>query len=244
MPCWAKDQGGKGFYDATTDPAEIERLFAHRHAELIAVRAGETSGVSILDVDVKHNEARAWWIKNESRLPVTRAYRTRSGGLHLLFRHAAGVRNSEGKPIKGVDCRGEGGYFVFWFAHGFECLDNSPPAPWPQWLSDFLWPPPPPPKIARERTAGDKFSDEELERVRQRAIDAVGDAAEGTRHNRLRSSARLLGGIQARAGFSDEKAIRWLLAAAGLEREKKARSTVEWGLEKGRQKPLETGRRT
>ncbi len=243
MPCWGKREGGRGFYDATTDPAEIDRLFRHRHAELIAVRAGEASGVSILDVDVKHDAARAWWIKNESRLPITRAYRTRRGGLHLVFRHAADVRNKEGIPIEGIDVRGEGGYFVFWFAHGFECLDHSPPAPWPQWLSDLFWPPPPP-KTARSHSAESRFSDEELERVRQRAINAVRDAGEGTRHHRIRNAALLLGGIQARAGFSDEQAIGWLLTAAGLENEKKARDTAAWGIEKGRLKPLETGRRS
>jgi hypothetical protein len=238
MPCWGKHEGGRGFYDATTDPTEIDRLFRHRNAELIAVRTGETSGVSVLDVDVKHDAARAWWIKNESLLPSSRTYRTRSGGLHLFFQHAAGVRNAEGVPVKGIDSRGEGGYVVFWYAHGFECLDHTPPAPWPDWLTNFFWPPPAPKKPCRI-TTNETLSDDQLERVKQRAIALVKDAAEGTLHHRIRSSARLLGGIQARATFSDDDAIQWLLGAAGLDREKKARATVEWGLENGRQSPLE-----
>jgi hypothetical protein len=238
MPCWGKREGGKGFYDASTDPAEINRLFRHRHAELIAVRTGETSGVSVLDVDVKHDSACAWWIKNERRLPATRTYRTRSGGIHLFFQHAAGVRNAEGVPVKGIDSRGEGGYVVFWFAHGFECLDHTPPAPWPYWLSEFFWPPAPPRKNHAVAFVG-KLSDDHLERVKRRAIDRVKDAAEGTMHNRVRGSARLLGGIQERAGFGDAEAIDWILAAAGLEQEKKARDTIKWALAKGRQFPLQ-----
>jgi hypothetical protein len=238
MPCWGKWEGGKGFYDATTEPAEIDRLFVHRHAELIAVRTGEPSGVSILDIDVKHDAARAWWIKNESRLPATRTYRTRSGGLHLYYRHAPGVRNSEGVPVRGVDTRGEGGYVIFWYAQGFDCLDQSPPAPWPQWLSDFFWPPSPL-KPARNHNPGESLSDCHLERIKTRAIDRVRDAVDGTRHARIRGAARLLGGIQERAGFSDDQAIGWLLDAAGLEAEKKARATAEWGLSKGRQSPLQ-----
>jgi hypothetical protein len=238
MPCWGKREGGKGFYDATTDPAGIDRLFRHRHAELIAVRTGETSGVSILDVDVKHDAARAWWIKSERHLPATRTYRTRSGGIHLFFRHAPGVRNSEGKPVLGIDSRGEGGYAVFWFAHGFECLDHSPPAPWPDWLSEFFWPPAAP-KPARNNRTSAPLSSHFLEDIKQRAIDRVRNAQDGERHNRLRASARLLGGIQDRANFSDKQAILWLLEAAGLEDEAKARDTVEWGLASGREKPLQ-----
>ncbi len=87
---------------------------------MIGVATGERSGVSVLDVDVKHNEARRWWAQHEIRLPTTRAFRTRGGGVHLYFRHAPGVRNVNGKPTKGVDVRGDGGYGIYWFAHGFE----------------------------------------------------------------------------------------------------------------------------
>jgi hypothetical protein len=76
----------------------------------------------------------------------TRVYRTRSGGLHCWFRHREGVKNTQGKIEPGVDTRGEGGFAVFWFAAGFECLDHSPLALWPAWLLAETAPKPAPPK--------------------------------------------------------------------------------------------------
>ena len=81
---------------------------------------------------------KAGWLQNQHRLPATRCYRTRSGGLHAVFQHAPGVRNVQGEPIPGVDVRGEGGYVIWWFAAGYECLDHSAPVAWPTWLSALL----------------------------------------------------------------------------------------------------------
>jgi hypothetical protein len=243
MPAWAKSQGGRGFYDATTDPAEIDRLFSHPRAELIGIRTGSTSGISVLDVDVKHDEARAFWFRHHHLIPATRTFRTRSGGLHLYFQHVDGVRNSEGIPVKGIDSRGEGGYIIYWFSAGFDCLDHSKPAKWPEWLTKFFWPPAPPRPVRSIASGSNPLSDEQVERIKQRAIGRVRAAADGQRHHVLRSSARLLGGIQARSRFTDHQAIEWLAGGLGLENEKKACDTIEWGLAKGREQPLELGAR-
>jgi hypothetical protein len=53
--------------------------------------------------------------------------------LHLIYQHADGIRNSQGKIYRGADTRGSDGYFVYWFAAGFGCLDHIPPQPWPAW---------------------------------------------------------------------------------------------------------------
>jgi hypothetical protein len=113
MPAIGKHKGGNGFHDATTDPAQIRRLFAHPRAALIGIPTGEASGFDVLDVDVKHDAARAWLIAAQDRIPATRTYQTRSGGFHLLFRHAEGVHNTESHIAKGIDTRGSGGYAVF-----------------------------------------------------------------------------------------------------------------------------------
>ncbi len=236
-PSWGKDQGGNGFHDASIDPAEIRRLFSHPGAALIGIRTGEASGFSVLDIDVKHDEARAWWKRNEKHFARTRTYRTRGGGLHLYFQHRPGVRNSEGKPALGIDTRGTGGYVIHWFAHGFECLDHSPPAPWPIWLSALIWPPPAP--ISRAPANHGELSVEVLERVRQTALRKASDAKDGARHCSIRDAALMLGGIQERAGFSDADAMGWLLDATGLHDEKKAANTIQWALEQGRAKPLD-----
>ncbi len=236
-PAWAKHEGGHGFYDASTDPAKITRLFDHPRASLIGIRTGELSGISVLDIDVKHPEACAWWQKYERHLAKTRTYRTRGGGLHVYFQHRHGVKNSEGRPVIGIDVRGEGGYILHWFAAGFECLDHSPPAPWPIWLSALIWPPPKPISMAPANHG--TLSMEALERVRQAAVRKAADAREGERHHSIRDAALMLGGIQERAGFSDAAAAAWLLDATGLRGERKAESTIMWGLEQGRAKPLD-----
>src|SRR5437763_1799333 len=123
-----------GFKDATADPELIAKLWRRWPGPLIGVATGAASGISVLDVDIKGDEARGWWRQNEQRLPLTRTYRTRGGGLHLVFRHVPGILCRVGKPVLGIDVRGEGGYVIFWFAAGFECVDHAPAAPWPHWL--------------------------------------------------------------------------------------------------------------
>jgi hypothetical protein len=91
FPCLARKapatpHGGK---DASTDLERIAELWDLFPSPLIGVATGERSRHSVLDVDPdKSDDARAWWRKNEHRLPATRTYRTRRGGLHLWFQHA------------------------------------------------------------------------------------------------------------------------------------------------------------
>ncbi len=176
-PTRPKAEGGHGYLDATTDPDGIAELWRRWPGALIGVPCGPLSGISVLDVDVKHDAARAWWIKNEIRLPTTRTYRTRGGGLHLVFRHAEGVRNIEGRPIQGVDVRGEGGYIIFWFAAGCECVDHAPAATWPHWLTPFFWPPPPPRQEQAKARNDDAPLAERMERIKTRAIELVRERA-------------------------------------------------------------------
>jgi hypothetical protein len=68
-----------------------------------------------------------------------RIHQTRSGGLHFVFQHIPGVRNSQGRLAKGVDTRGEGGYAIWWPAARCPVMSDVPPALWPQWLFDALF---------------------------------------------------------------------------------------------------------
>ncbi len=140
-----------GFKAAAKDADAIDELWNRFPAPLIGIATGEVSDLAVLDLDRKHPEAARWWRHNETRLPATRAYRTRSGGAHLYFRHRAGLRCSTGRPVPGVDVRCAGGYIIFWFAAGLECLDHSPRAEWPAWLAAEVVPPPPPPPDPRWR---------------------------------------------------------------------------------------------
>jgi len=92
----------------------------------------------VLDIDAKHGGAHLWWRSNHHRLLPTRCYATRSGGLHLYYRHRDGIRNSQGKLCPGVDTRGDGGYVIHWFAAMLPCHDHSPEAPFPEWLAAQL----------------------------------------------------------------------------------------------------------
>lgn len=139
-----------GFHDATTDPDRIAELWRRWPGPLIGIATGERSGVSVLDVDRKHPQAVGWWQDHHHRLLPTRAFATRSGGLHLYFRHREGVRNTQGRIAKGVDTRGDGGFCICWFAAGrpggrggLPCLDHSAAAVWPDWLYAALQPPKP-----------------------------------------------------------------------------------------------------
>src|SRR5262249_31753228 len=67
---------------------------------------------------------------------------TRSGGFHVFFRHAAGLRNSAGKVAQGVDVRVTGGYVIWWPVAGFAVHSDAPLAPWPTWLLKILQAPP------------------------------------------------------------------------------------------------------
>jgi hypothetical protein len=86
---------------------------------------GEPSGIAVLDIDVK---GLAWF--DARHLPLTRMHQTRSGGLHLLFRHAEGLRNSASAIAPGIDVRASGGMVIYWPREGLPVCD-APLADWP-----------------------------------------------------------------------------------------------------------------
>jgi Bifunctional DNA primase/polymerase, N-terminal len=129
-----------GFKDATRDPDALRALWLKYPGVLIGVSTGSISGIDALDVDVKHPEAKFWWEDTRHRFPQTRIHRTRSGGLHLLFKHHNGVRCTAGKIALGIDTRAAGGYVIWWPANGLPVLSDVPPAAWPQWLLSELRP--------------------------------------------------------------------------------------------------------
>jgi hypothetical protein len=167
-----------GFTDASSEPAAIARLWDRYPAPLVGIATGAVSGISVIDIDVKHDAALAWWRANEHRIPATRSYRTRSGGVHLYLLHAAGLGCSVGKLALGIDVRADGGYAVSWFAAGLACLDHSPPAAWPAWMLAQLMPQPKPEH--QERRSGDR-ADKAIDGI----LDLVAGAAEGRRNSIL-----------------------------------------------------------
>jgi hypothetical protein len=137
----------RGFKDAALPAHGLATLWARHPGELVGVPTGPASGLAVLDVDLSKGGA-SWWDANRARLPATRLHETRSGGLHVLFAHRAGLKCSVAKIAPGIDVRGEGGYIIWWPAGGFSVVDH-PLADWPTWLT----PPEPPPAPPRARPA-------------------------------------------------------------------------------------------
>ena len=207
---------------ASCDADEITALWRQCPDPLIGVVTGASSGIWVLDIDIDHPEAVDWWQAHNHLLLPTRAYRTRSGGFHCYYTGADGLRNSAGRPVRGVDVRGDGGYVVFWFAAGLECLDHSPPAPWPAWLRRRVAPPVAAPQSGPVVYHGDP--DAGLRGL----LDKVAGAAEGERNQLLFWAAcRLFGKglktgevegllvpVAVNAGLADPEARRTIASAA------------------------------
>jgi hypothetical protein len=217
-------------------------LWRQHPAPLIGIATGAKSGFDVLDIDIKHQAARAWFRVARPLIPATRTFRTRSGGVHFWFRHADGIRNSESLLAHGVDTRGERGYCIFWYGAGFPCLDHAPIAPWPDWLLARLLqkPEPLPPPPGRPFRSNGARHEERIARLLRR-LEA---APEGQRHHTLRATARTVGGLMAAVGLSETAATRLLLdavlAAGGAAvNQSNALATIRWALQRGRQAPLD-----
>jgi hypothetical protein len=134
----------RGFQSASTDPTILQYLWHCHPAPLVGIATGTVSNLDVLDIDAKHPQARDWWAENHTRLLPTRAQRTRSGGIHLFYRHKFAMRCSTGRVARGVDIRADGGYVIDWRSAGLPVLSFDPIAQWPEW---FAVPVPPQPAV-------------------------------------------------------------------------------------------------
>ncbi|WP_167525714.1 VapE domain-containing protein [Cupriavidus oxalaticus] len=103
-----------GFKDATTDPATIRQWWTQWPDANIGIATGCTSGLLVLDIDVKDGAAGAetlQQLESEHGGLQTRRVQTPSGGQHLYF-NSGGDIGSRGKLLPGLDVRAEGGYVV------------------------------------------------------------------------------------------------------------------------------------
>lgn len=121
FPCYPTKRPAceNGYGDASTDLRRIVELWAGRRSLLVAVPTGEVTGFDVLDIDFQHG-GKLFLDEHGSKLPLgARIHQTRSGGLHFLFRHKQGMRNSQALIAPGVDVRGDGGYAIWWPAYGY-----------------------------------------------------------------------------------------------------------------------------
>ena len=212
-------KGSRGVRDASRDPDRLRELFNRPSAGLAAIATGTPSGISALDVDRQHGGL-DWLRENLKRLPETLAWRTRSGGVHLIFWHRPELRTTPlGKIGKGIEIRASGASVIYWPAQGFEYLCAGQIARWPDWLL----PPPrptysPPPPAAW--LGSDRRARAYAEVALRRSIEAVATAAPGTRNAALNASAFALSRFAADGSLSAGEIAFSLAAAAaacGLE---------------------------
>lgn len=126
-----------GFKDATTSLHAIEQAWTEHPNALVGVPTGRASRIDVVDIDPAGLD---WYRDHADRLAAGRIHRTQRQGFHLLYRAPEiEIRNSAGELATGVDVRGEGGYIIWWPAHGLESVgsleDLTTP---PEWLIEQL----------------------------------------------------------------------------------------------------------
>jgi hypothetical protein len=142
-----------GYYKATTDENQIRIWWTKWPNAMIGIRMGFTSGIWAIDPDVPDTLDDPDGIQNWDELqevhglaPPTRAHRTPSGGLHLLFKWRADkpVTTAEGRLSGlGINVRGEGGYIIAPPSINtntvpYEVFDASEISEAPDWLYDLI----------------------------------------------------------------------------------------------------------
>lgn len=131
-PCWSNAElgvgrGEGGYKVATQDPAEIERLFSHPRATEIAVPMGSMSGLLCVDVDTYKDgeDLSKWMSENLHLLENTLTHRTRSGGLHFIFKHPGDEHRFPAQLRPGVDLKAAGnGYICYPPTKGYTVVNK------------------------------------------------------------------------------------------------------------------------
>lgn len=146
IPVFPCVPGGKnpltnnGFYDATTNEAQIREWWNRWPDANIGIPTGQASGILALDVDTGSGPSSLENLTREhGELPETARVKTGRGGVHYLFRYPVGqeIRNSAGKLGLGLDVRATGGYIVAPPSRTeavYEWLDRRPLANPSEWL--------------------------------------------------------------------------------------------------------------
>ena len=222
-----------GYLNASDDPGKIRAMFTRRDGCLIGVPTGAISSFDVLDVDPR-NGGREWYEAHKSKLPATRAHRTRSGGLHLLFKHLDGLRCSTSKIAPGIDVRADGGYIIWWPASGLEFKDYPPAglAGWPLWLLPSMMSVPVAPPRPYPRQAFEKSMERQIEGL----VKTVARASEGERNSITYWAACRAGELVATGQLGAGLAIEIIAEAAvraGLPNFE-AKKTAESGVTGGR----------
>jgi hypothetical protein len=246
LPKVSKAAGGRGFYDATVDQAQIEAWWRRWPRANIGIRTGEPSDLLVLDVDVdKGGPASLLGIEEAyTPTPPTLTALTPTGGEHRYFLWPGGpITITAGKLGSGLDTRGEGGYVVAppsVRADGsYRWVDESvPPAEPPGWLLGLLAKrePSPSPVFVWPSAGTSSYGEAALRRAEREVVEAPAGQGNGVLNGNAYSLGRLVG-----AGVLDRLVVEEVLVAAALQRgretEARARKIVESGMVAGMTNP-------
>jgi hypothetical protein len=142
IPCWSNaelnvEKGKGGYQIATQDPARIKELFSHPNAKEIAVPMGAMSGLMCVDVDLYKSPELVRWLGDQAWLQKTRSHKTRSGGLHFIFRHTETKLPATMRT--GVDIKANGaGYICFPPTEGYSILNKQTPKLLPKEIEQLI----------------------------------------------------------------------------------------------------------
>lgn len=242
----------RGLHQATTDPEQIRSWWRQWPNANIGVRTG--GDLLVLDLDTTDAAGLLDQLGQDlGPLPATLTVATPRGE-HRYYQVPADsdLRNSVSRLAPGVDVRANGGYVVappslHETGRRYEWADPHPPAPLPaRWIDTItnLSRPPAPVGPAPTRTL--PSIDGEPTRERRygvaaliRESDAVAEAVEGTRNDRLHLAAYNLGRLVAVCDLDLDEitvALTDAAAAAGLGDNEAAR-TITSGLSAGQLDP-------
>jgi hypothetical protein len=119
-PVWSNleldvGRGQGGYKIATQDRERVVELFHHTRASEIAVPMGAMSGLICVDVDLYKDPSLQDWIDdNSDYLMGTLCHKTRSGGLHFIFKHPGDVGRLPATLREGVDLKANGTGYICW----------------------------------------------------------------------------------------------------------------------------------
>lgn len=125
-----------GYQAATADLDQIAAWWHQWPAALIGVPTGQRTGIHVLDLDVKPGKNGPEALKTMGLVaPPTRVHITQSGGYHLIYLADQLALNKTDSDViaPGVDRRGDGGYIIWWPAHGCHVIDAHF-VPAPDWM--------------------------------------------------------------------------------------------------------------
>lgn len=233
-----------GFHDATCDESTI-RLWNWNGDG--AIGAAIPDGQFVVDIDPRNggNDTIRALSDRGLKLPMTKAHRTKGGGLHKFYSLPVESRDMKlrGTVGPGVDIKKSGkGYVVYPPSPGYSVLFDAEVVPAPPWLLDEILvevkdseaSQGSPPKFFKFQTGtayGSGAMDRELEQLSL--------AVEGERNNRLNKSAYSLAQLCAGGEVSEESAINGLMLEGvklGLE-EDEIQQTIKSGWEAGFDEP-------